>query len=318
MSGEGTGLVSFAVRRLSVALPTLLAVVCVSFFLMRAAPGGPFDAAQPLAPEVRANLEHLYGLDAPLYRQFGAFLAGLARGDLGPSLRRPGERVSGLLAAGLPVSLRVGLGALALSLLVGVPLGVLGALTRNQWPDRVVGLGIALGQALPVFVLAPLLGLVLGLWLGWLPVGGWQAGDGAALVLPMLALAIPAALELARLVRASLLEVLAEPFVLAARARGLSARRTVAVYALPLALLPALSFLGPAAAGILTGSLVVETVFGLPGTGRYLVEGALSRDYTLVLGAVLCYAALLVALNLAVDLLQRAVDPRLQGQGAGR
>jgi oligopeptide transport system permease protein len=310
---NGAGLLPFALRRLALAVPTLAAILCLSFLLMRAAPGGPFDRAQPLPAEVKANLERYYGLDAPVLVQLRAYVAGALTGDLGPSLRRPGLKVSELLAAGLPVSLGVGTLALALALLLGLPLGILGALRRNAGADRLLSLAIAIGQAMPLFVLAPLLALALGLWLPIFPVGGWHTGDARALVLPVLCLALPTLLELARLLRASLLETLSEPFIQGARARGLSPARIVLRYALPPALVPVLGFLGPAAATILSGSLVVETVFGLPGAGRYLVEGALSRDYTLVLGAVLCYAALLMGFNLLVDILQRAIDPRQRG-----
>jgi oligopeptide transport system permease protein len=306
---------SFLVRRLLGTLPTLFVIVTVSFVLVRLAPGGPFDQAQTLSPEVRRNLERAYGLDRPLAEQYLTYLARLAHGDLGPSMRLRDFTVNQLVAAGLPVSLTLGALALALAVGLGIPLGALAATRAGRWPDRVLAAATAVGIAVPPYVTAPVLALVFGVYLHWLPVAGWQPGTATDLVLPVAALALPTLAYLARLTRASVLEVRAQPFVTSARSRGLGEARVLLVHVLPPALAPVLGYLGPAAAGILAGSLVVETVFGLPGMGRFLVEGALNRDYTLVLGKVLVYAVLILALNLAVDLLRGLVDPRLAGSG---
>jgi oligopeptide transport system permease protein len=301
----------YALRRLLGTVPTLFVVVTVSFVLVRLAPGGPFDQAQTLSPEVRANLERAYGLDRPLAEQYLHYLWRLAHGDLGPSMRLRDFSVNQLVGAGLPVSLALGALALGLAVGLGVPLGVVAASRAGRWPDRLLAAASAVGIAVPPYVTAPVLALVFGVYLHWLPVAGWQPGAYADLVLPVVALALPTLAYLARLTRASVLEVLLLPHVTSARARGLGERRVLLVHVLPPALGPVLGYLGPAAAGVLAGSLVVETVFGLPGMGRFLVEGALNRDYTLVLGKVLVYAVLVLALNLAVDLLRGWLDPRL-------
>ena len=298
--------------RLLVAIPTLWIVVTLSFLLVRLAPGSPFEDEQRLPPAVRANLDRAYGLDQPLPVQYARYLAGLVQGDLGPSLRQRDRRVVDLVREGLPVSLTLGGLALSLSLLLGVSGGLLCAVARGRAVDRWLGRAAVLAVALPPYVTAPLLVLVFAVGTGWLPVAGWEAGRPADLVLPVIALALPTAGGLMRLLRASALDVLDSPAILAARARGLSARRVLLVHVLPPALSPVIAYLGGAAAALLGGSLVVETVFGLPGMGRFLVEGALNRDYTLVLGKVVVYAVLVLLLNLAADLAALGVDPRLR------
>lgn len=308
-------MLSYALRRLLGALPTFFLIVTLAFFLIRLAPGGPFDEEQALAPEVKANLERAYGLDRPIHEQYLRYLAGLAHGDLGPSMRLRDFTVNELIATGLPVSLTLGFSAVALALLLGVPLGVYAAVRQNSWADHLV-MGVAvLGIAIPVYVVAPLLALVFGIYLGWLPVAGWEPGSVRDLVLPVVALALPTLAYIARLMRGSLLEVLRLPHVRTARAKGLSNGAVLWRHALPPAFLPVLSYLGPATAAVLTGSLVVETIFGLPGMGRYLVQGALNRDYTLVMGKVIVYAGLILSLNLAVDLLYGVLDPRVRAKG---
>lgn len=302
----------YALRRLLGAVPTLFAIVTLAFFLMRLAPGGPFDAEQALPPEVKANLEAAYGLDRPVLEQYFRYLGRIAHGDLGPSMRLRDFTVNELIARGAPVSLALGAGALALAVLAGVPLGAWAALRRRRAPDRVVAAFTALGLAIPVYVVAPLLVLVFGIRLGWFPVAGWEPGRWRDLVLPTVALALPTLAYVARLTRGSLLEVLRLPHVRTARAKGLSEGAILRRHALPLALVPVVSYLGPAAAAVLTGSLVVETIFGLPGMGRFLVEGALNRDYTLVMGKVLVLAVLVIALNLVVDLVHARLDPRVR------
>ncbi|MBS0396291.1 MAG: ABC transporter permease [Proteobacteria bacterium] len=305
----------YALGRLAGALPTLFAVVTLAFVLVRLAPGGPFDEEQALPAEVKANLDRAYGLDRPLPEQYLRYLGRLAHGDLGPSMRLRDFTVGELIATGLPVSLAVGGLALLLAAGLGVPLGIVAARRRGSALDHaLLALSVA-GIALPAYVTAPVLALVFGVLLRWLPVAGWESGRPADLVLPAVALALPTLATLARLTRASVLEALALPHVRTAIAKGLAPGVVLARHVLPPALSPVLGYLGPAAAGILTGSLVVETVFGLPGMGRFLVQGALNRDYTLVLGKVIVYATLIIGLNLAVDLAQALLDPRLRQAG---
>jgi len=302
----------YALRRIAGMVPTLLVIVTASFAIIRLAPGGPFDQEQTLAPAVRANLERLYGLDAPLVLQYGRYLRGLAHGDFGPSLRQRDFTVSELIGAGLPLSATLGLCAIALAVLTGVPAGVAAALARNRGVELGLTALTALGIALPAFVTGPLLALIFALHLHWLPVAGWQGGSPRYLVLPAVTLALPVGAYLARLTCGALLEVLRTPYVRSARARGLGAGRVLWRHALPPALAPVVSYLGPAAAFVVTGSLVVESVFGLPGTGRYLVQGAIDRDYPLVMGMITVYGSLTLALNLLADLAYGWLDPRVR------
>lgn len=304
-------MIRFILRRLAQAVPTLLAVVIVSFFLMRLAPGGPFDLERPLAPAAMENLRRVYGLDRPLIAQFGSYLAALAQGDLGPSFSFRDMSVLDLIARGLPVSAVLGALAIVLATGLGVGLGIAAALRRGGPIDRLLGLGAALTLSLPSFVVAPLLQIAFGLTLRWLPLSGWADGAPSHLVLPVITLALPQVGALARLTRASLGEVLRTQPVRTMRSLGLPPLR-VTRHALRGALLPVVAYLGPLAASLLTGSVVVETIFGLPGIGRYFVEGALNRDYTLVMGTVLLVAGLVIALNLAADLACAWLDPRLR------
>ena len=304
-------MIRFILRRLAQAVPTLLAVVTVSFFLMRLAPGGPFDLERPLAPAAMESLRRVYGLDRPLILQFGSYLASLVQGDLGPSFSFRDMSVLDLIARGLPVSATLGALALALATALGVSLGIVAALRRGGVIDRLLGVGAALTLSLPSFVVAPLLQIGFGLTLHWLPLGGWNDGAPSHLVLPVITLALPQVGGLARLTRASLGEVLRTQPVRTMRSLGLPPAR-VTRHALRGALLPVVAYLGPLAAALLTGSVVVETIFGLPGIGRYFVEGALNRDYTLVMGTVLLVAGLVIALNLAADLACAWLDPRLR------
>jgi oligopeptide transport system permease protein len=302
----------YAIRRLAGALPTLLVIVTAAFFLMRLAPGGPFDDEQTLAPEIAANLEAAYGLDQPILVQYRNYLGGLLRGDLGPSFRYKDFEVSELIARGLPITAGLGAAALLVAVFAGVPLGMLAGRRRNRASDHVV-MGVALaGIAVPNFVVAPLLALVFGVLLGWLPVSGWESGNLRYAILPVVTLALPLIAYIARLTRGSLLEVLQSPHIRTARAKGLSESRILWRHAFKPTILPVVSFLGPAAAALLTGSLVVEQIFGLPGVGRYFVQGAVNRDYTLVMGMVVFYAVLIVLLNLLVDLAYGWLDPRIR------
>jgi oligopeptide transport system permease protein len=302
-------MLGYALRRLLGILPTLLVIITVSFCVMRLAPGGPFDAEQALPPPVRANLERAYGLDQPLPLQYLRYLRHLAHGDFGPSLRQRDFTVSELIATGLPLSVTLGLAAVLLAVLLGIPAGVLAAIRRGSGLDHGVTTLAVLAIALPSFVTGPLLALIFGLYLHWLPVAGWEAGEPRYLVLPVLTLALPIAAYLARLMRGGLLEVLRAPYVRSARARGLGGARVLWRHALRPALLPVVSYLGPAVAFAVTGSLVVETVFGLPGTGRYLVQGAIDRDYPLVMGMIIVYAVFTLLCNLLADLLYGWLDP---------
>jgi len=302
----------YALRRVAGIIPTLLILVTLSFFIIRTAPGGPFDQEQTLSPQVRANLDRAYGLDQPIALQYLRYLQGLARGDFGPSFKLRDFTVTDLVGRGLPLSITLGLAAMLLAISVGVPLGVAAALRRDTVIDHGVTGFVVLSIALPGFVTGPLLALIFGLYLRWLPVAGWEEGEPRYLVLPVVTLALPVIAYIARLVRASLLDVLRADFVRTARARGLGPWRILWRHALRPAMLPAVSYLGPATAFAVTGSLVVESVFGLPGTGRYLVQGAINRDYSLVMGMVIVYGTLMLLMNLIVDLVYEWLDPRVR------
>lgn len=302
----------YALSRLAGVVPTLFIIITLSFFIIRIAPGGPFDEEQALPPEIKANLEAAYGLDRPLHEQYLRYLSGLLRGDFGPSFKFKDFSVTELIAQGLPISLMLGLSAVLLALLVGIPLGAMAALRHNSGTDySIMGFAV-LGIALPSFVTGPLFALVFGLYMRWLPVAGWETGQLRYLVLPVITLALPVIAYIARLTRGSLLEVLRSNFVRTARAKGLSETQVLLKHALRPALLPVVSYLGPATAFVVTGSLVVETVFGLPGSGRYLVQGAINRDYTLVMGMIVVYGSLTLMLNLVADLLYGWLDPRVR------
>lgn len=306
----------FILKRLAVTIPTLFAVVTIAFFLIRLAPGGPFDLDRPLEAKVMENLNRIYQLDKPLWQQYGLYLGAVLRGDLGPSFYYRDFSVAELFAKGLPVSLLLGACALTLALGAGIALGVTAAIRQNRLADHVVT-GIAtLGTTIPTFVTAPVFQLLFGLTLAWLPVGGWNGGAVTSLVLPVLTLALPQIAVIARLIRAAMIETLHANHIRTLKAQGL-AERTIITHALRGAVLPVVSYLGPAAAALLTGSVVVETVFGLPGVGRYFVEGALNRDYTLVMGTVVLVAVFVLVFNLLVDIAYAIIDPRVRyGDGA--
>jgi oligopeptide transport system permease protein len=302
-------MLSYALRRLLGAIPTLLILLTLAFVMMRAAPGGPFDADRELPPQVRANLEAKYHLDEPLYQQYGRYIWDVAHFDFGPSFQYRDTSVNDLIASGFPVSLKLGAASLAFALIFGVPLGMLAALRQNKPADYGAMTVAMLGISIPNFVLAPLMILLFAVYNDWLPAGG--LGGWQNYVMPVLALGTAMMAYVARLARGSTIEVMRSNYVRTARAKGLSAARVVWVHALPAALTPIVSFLGPAAAGIITGSVVIETIFGIPGLGQFFVQGALNRDYTLVMGVVLFYGILIVAFNLAVDLLYGWLDPRV-------
>ncbi|ABE60344.1 oligopeptide ABC transporter permease OppB [Chromohalobacter israelensis] len=305
-------MLTYTLKRLLMAVPTLLIVITISFFLMRIAPGGPFDGERQLPPEIEANLKAAYHLDEPLPQQYLRYMGNLLQGDFGPSFKYKDFSVTELIAQGFPVSLEIGGLAILLALLVGLPLGVIAALRRNSGLDYAV-MGAALASiAVPNFVIAPILALVFGVLLAWLPAGGWNGGALPNLILPVIALSIQQIAYIARMMRASMIEVLGSHYIRTARAKGLSERQVIWRHAIRPALLPVTSYLGPAIAGIITGSVVIEQIFGIPGIGRYFVQAALNRDYTLVMGTVVFYGALIVLMNLLVDLLYSALDPQIR------
>ncbi len=305
-------MLSYAIRRLFGAVPTLFVIITISFFIMRLTPGGPFDKERPVPPEIEKNLLAHYNMDQPLFWQYVDYIGDILQGDFGPSFKVHDFSVAELLAAGLPASIQLGGYALLLAVALGIPLGAVAALRQNSGIDYGV-MGVAMtGIAVPNFVVAPVLTLILGVHLKLLPVGGWGGGSFRNLVLPMVALALPQVAFIARLTRGSMIEVLRSNFVRTARAKGLKERIVLTRHALKAAMLPVVSYLGPAAAGLMTGSVVIESIFTLPGIGRYFVQGALNRDYTLVMGVVVTYGAAVILFNLLVDLVYGLLDPKVR------
>jgi oligopeptide transport system permease protein len=303
-------MLGFLIRRLMTAIPTLFIVVTLAFFMMRAAPGNPFETGRKLSPEVERHVMAKYGLDQPLPVQYARYLGGAVRGDFGPSLKYKDKTVARIIAAGFPKSAVLGGSALIAATILGVGLGVAAALRQNRPADYVATTIAVLGVCVPTFVTAPLLVLLFASTLGWLPTAGW--GGVKALILPIVVLTLPQVAIISRLTRAGMIEALRSNHVRTARAKGLSPWRIVTRHALPGAVLPLVSYLGPATAGLITGSLVVEQIFNLPGLGKNFVTSALQRDYTVVMGVVILYAALILALNLVSDLLYAALDPRVE------
>ena len=302
----------YTLFRIFGAIPTLLLVIALAFLMVHAAPGGPFDDERVLPADVEANIAAAYHLDDPLPKQFVRYLGGLVKGDLGPSYRYRDYTVAELIGSAFPLSLKLGAMAMALALVIGVTAGTEAALRQGTRFDRFV-MGFSMtGISIPVFVIAPVLVLLFAVKLQWLP-AGWSGASGMGrYVLPVITLALPQIAYIARLTRASMIDVLGRDFIRTARAQGLGTRTVVRVHALKPAMLPVLSYLGPAIAAILTGSVVVEEIFGIPGLGQFFVRGALNRDYTLVLGIVVFYATLIISLNLLVDILYGAIDPRVR------
>lgn len=300
----------YFIRRLLGAIPTMFLIILVSFALVRMAPGGPFDKERKVPASVEALLIKKYHLDEPLPQQFVRYLGGVVQGDFGPSFKYTDRSVTELIKLGFPVSLTLGLSAIALALMVGVTLGIWAALRQNSWVDYLCVGSAMLGIAIPNYVFAPLMTLVFGLLLGWLPVGGW--GQPQHWVLPILALAIPQIASITRLTRASMLEVLGSNFVRTARAKGLPEVVTLTRHAIRAALMPVVSYLGPAIANIVTGSVIIEQIFGIPGIGRYFVQGAINRDYTMVLGVTILFGGLIILCNLIADLCYGLLDPKVR------
>ena len=305
-------MLNFAIRRFLGAIPTLFILIALAFCLIRLAPGGPFDSEKQLAPEIEANLRQAYHLDEPLYRQFTRYLGNLVQGDFGPSFQYRDFTVTELIVTGFPVSLRLGGLAMTVALLIGVLAGTVAAVRQNTVVDFGVMTAAMAGISIPSFVMAPILILAFAVYLGWLPAGGLGEGGYKNLVLPVIALALPQIAYIARLTRGSLIEILRSPYIRTARAQGLPERTIIIRHALKPALLPVVSYLGPATAAIITGSVVIEQIFGVPGLGRYFVQGALNRDYTLVMGVVVFYGILIVTFNFIVDVIYSWLDPRLK------
>lgn len=305
-------MLNYSIRRLLGAIPTLLILIALAFFMVRLAPGGPFDAERALLPEIEANLRAAYHLDEPLYQQFLRYLGGLLRGDFGPSFQYRDYTVTELIMAGFPVSLRLGGGAMILALLFGITAGSIAALRQNTRTDYSVMSISMTGISVPNFVMAPILILVFAVYLGWLPAGGLGEGSPKNLILPIISLALPQIAYISRLTRGSMIEVLRSDFIRTAKAQGLPAGKILVRHALKPALLPVVSYLGPATAAIITGSVVIEQIFSLPGLGRFFVQGALNRDYTLVMGIVVFYGVLIIVFNLLVDLAYAWLDPKVK------
>jgi oligopeptide transport system permease protein len=292
---------------------TLAALVTLTFFVMRLAPGGPFSRNRKISPEVQANIEAAFHLDEPLWMQFGRFVWGVVRLDLGPSTRHRDYSVNDLIASGLPYSLTIGFWAIIIAAMVGVSLGLASALRRNSATDYLAGTVGVVGIAIPIFVIGPVLQAVVAVRLDWLPVGG--ANDGwRSLILPVIVLALPNIAYISRLTRTSTIETLRENYIRTARAKGIGWRRTLWRHTLTGALLPVIAYLGPATAAIITGSILIETIFAVPGIGRHFVDAALNRDYPLVMGITLLYGAILILFNIATDVVRATLDPRIRNE----
>ncbi len=302
----------YFLMRLGGAIPTLFVIVTLTFFLTRAAPGGPFDREQSLPPQIMANLQNAYGLDQPVWVQYARFIRALGHGDFGPSFKYKDFTVTELIGQGLPVTLELGTVALSLALALGIPIGIFAALRHNSPGDYATMSLAVVGIAIPSFVVLPFLGLVFGIYFHWLPVAGWEPNSIRHLVLPVIALALPPLAYIARLTRAGMIEALRSRFIRTAVAKGLPLHTVILRHALRPALVPVVGYLAPAVASIMTGSLVVESIAGLPGVGRYLVQGALNRDYTLVMGMVIIYSTVLIGMGLVADLLYAWLDPRVR------
>jgi oligopeptide transport system permease protein len=305
------GILRHSATRLLGLIPTLLVLITIAFFLIRMAPGGPFDSEKVLPPEIRANLDAKYHLDEPLMQQYFRYLGQIITLDFGPSFQYKDWTVNELIARGFPVSLTVGGLAMLLAFLVGTSIGITAALRQNTAVDYSI-MGVAmLGISIPNFVVAPLLILVLAVYQGWLPAGGWDWSI-QRMILPVVTLALPVIAYIARLTRGSMIEVLHSNYIRTARAKGLPGHLVIRRHALKPALLPVISFMGPATAGLITGSVVIERIYSIPGLGSYFVQGALNRDYTLVMGVVIFYGVIIILLNFIVDLLYAWMNPKIR------
>jgi oligopeptide transport system permease protein len=304
-------MIELILKRLATAIPVLLAVVTLTFLMVHSAPGGPFDAEKAVTPEVLAKLNAKYNLDAPLWEQYSDYLFGVVQGDFGPSFRYPSRSVTELIMTGLPITFELAIYAILFALMLGVSAGILGALKPNTAYDYVPMTTAMLGICVPSIILGPSLILTFGIWLEWLPVGGWGDMPGDK-ILPTITLGTAYAAYCARLTRGGMLEVLNQDFIRTARAKGLSEFRVVVVHALRGGLTPVIAFLGPAMAGLLAGSFVVETIFGIPGLGRFYVEAAFNRDYTMILGSSIFFSCLIISFNLLSDVIAASINPKLR------
>jgi oligopeptide transport system permease protein len=305
------GVLRHAVVRLLGLVPTLLVLITIAFFLIRMAPGGPFDGEKILPPEIRANLDASYHLDEPLLQQYFRYLGQILTGDFGPSFQYKDWTVNELIAQGFPVSATIGGLAMLLAFVLGTLIGTFAALRQNTPVDYSV-MGVAmLGISIPNFVVAPLLILVTAVYAGWLPAGGWD-WSWQRMVLPVITLALPVVAYIARLTRGSMIEVLHSNYIRTARAKGLPEHLVIRRHAFKPAILPVISYMGPATAALITGSVVIERIYSIPGLGSYFVQGALNRDYTLVMGVVIFYGVVIVVLNFIVDLLYAWLNPRIR------
>lgn len=291
-------------------IPIMWGVITLSFFVIRLTPGGPFDFEKPISDAVRKNLEAKFQFDQPLWKQYGQYLWDVVNGDLGPSFKNKDVTVNEIIAAGLPVSLELGAYAMGFACFFGVLLGCIAALFRNRWPDTVATGISVVGLSVPNMVLGPVLVLVLSLYLSLFPTSGWDHLPQK--VLPSFTLGMIYLAVISRLMRSGLLDVISKDFIRTARAKGLKEKIVIRRHAFRAAVLPVVSFLGPAIAFVVTGSVVVEKIFGIPGIGRFFVTAALNRDYTVVLGITIVLSLFVLMMNLLVDLTYHVLDPRIQ------
>ena len=306
-------MLSFVARRVAVAIPTLLILVILSFILMYAAPGGPFNSERPLPPEVLRNIEVKYGLDQPFWKQIVNYVVGVVtQFDFGPSFQYKDRSVNDIIAQGFPVTLTYGFWSFVVAVVFGISLGIAAAIRQNSWIDY-MSVGVTIGaQVLPNFVMAPLLVLIFTLWLGWLPGGGWNGGQWDHLILPVVALSTSYMASIARIMRSSMLEVLNTNFIRTAKAKGLPMRQVILKHALKPSLLPVLSYLGPAFVAMITGSVVIDVYFSTGGIGRFFVDSAFNRDYSVIMGITILVGALTILFNLVVDILYAWIDPKIR------
>lgn len=298
----------YILKRFFEAIPVLLIIITLTFFMLQIAPGGPFDQEKPLPADIKASLEAYYGLDKPLFTQYLQYLRNLLHGDLGPSFKYPGWSINEIIANKLPVSIELGFYALMIAIIFGISIGILAACNQNTYLDYIPMGAAMIGICLPSFVIGPLLMLIFAIELHWLPASGWY--DWTNRILPAITMGLFYAAYLARLTRGSMVEVLKQDYIRTAKAKGLSNVKIAFVHALRNGLIPIISYLGPALAGLISGSFVIETIFNIPGLGQLFIQSAFNRDYTLVLGTVLCYATALVVFNLFTDLLLVFLNPR--------